>query len=257
LVPRATRFVAVLALAGCAASRSPNLNGPAPDQAIQILGAARTHGSARVTIGLAAPAPVTAFRVVPGEAVGLLRPSADTTVEIAPTLDAGRHELSLVPVVGGEVAAPRASGATDFQDPAYESCIAQVIATTANQSMQDRQVALDNPYYWCPDRPAPTAAPAPLPAYVLVVTTSGAPDAAILLRELGDLDLSGPTGMLSERVGPIVARSAGAESPAFASATSRCQPGEPRPGWRRSSGVPDPEPLKCTPRRAGSSLRWS
>lgn len=74
LVPRATRFVAVLALAGCAASRSPNLNGPAPDQAIEILAAARTHGSARVTIGLAAPAHVTVFRVVPGEAVGLLRP---------------------------------------------------------------------------------------------------------------------------------------------------------------------------------------
>jgi len=221
LVPRATRFVTVLTLAGCAASRSPDLNGPAPDQAIQILAAARTPGSARVTIALAEPAHVTVFRVVPGEAVGLLRPSADTTVEIAPTLGAGRHALSLVPVVGAEVAAPRASGGTDFQDPTYESCIAQVMARTANQSMQDRQAALDNPYYWCPDRPAPTAAPAPLPAYVLVVTTSGAPDAAILLRELGDLDLSGPIAMLSERVGAIVARSAGAASPAFASATSR------------------------------------
>lgn len=37
LVPSSTRFLAVLALAGCAASRSPNLEGPAPDQAIQIL----------------------------------------------------------------------------------------------------------------------------------------------------------------------------------------------------------------------------
>lgn len=221
LVPRATRFVTVLALAGCAASRSPNLNGPAPDQAIQILAAARTHGSARVTIGLAAPAHVTVFHVVPGEAVGLLRPSADTTVEIAPTLGAGRHELSLVPLVGGEVAAPRGSGATDFQDPTYESCIAQVMARTANQSRQDQQAALDNPYYWCPDRPAPTAAPARLPAYVLVVTTSGAPDAARLVRQLGDLDLSGSVSTLSERVGAIVARSAGEASPAFASATSR------------------------------------
>ena len=157
-----------------------------------------------------------------GEAVGLLRPSADTTVEIAPALDAGRHELRLAPVVGAEVAAPKAAGATYFQDAtSYESCIAQVMARTANQSMQDRQAALDNPYYWCPDRPAAAAAPAPLPAYVLVVTTSGAPDAAILLRELGDLDLSGPIAMLSERVGAIVVRSAGAASPAFASATSR------------------------------------
>lgn len=221
LVPSSARLLAVLALAGCAASRSPNLEGPAPDQAIQILAAARTPAAARVTIGLAAPAHVTVFRVVPGEAVGLLRPSADTSVEIAPTLGAGRHELSLVPVVGGEVAAPRASGGTDFQDPTYESCIAQVMARTANQSMQDRQAALDNPYYWCPNRPAPTAAPAPLPAYVLVVTSSSAPDAAILLRELADLDLSGPIAMLSERVGAIVARSAGAASPAFASATSR------------------------------------
>ncbi len=221
LVPRATRFVTVLTLAGCAASRSPNLNGPAPDQAIQILSAARTHGSARVTIGLAEPAHVTVFGVVPGEAVGLLRPSADAIVEIAPTLGAGRHELSLVPVVGGEVAAPRASGGTDFQDATYGSCIGQVMARTVNQSVPDQETALDNPYYWCPDRPAPTAAPAPLPAYVLVVTTSGAPDAAILLRELGDLDLSGPIAMLSERVGAIVARSAGAASSAFASATSR------------------------------------
>jgi len=221
LVPSSTRFLAVLALAGCAASRSPNLEGPAPDQAIQILAAARTPGSARVTIALAEPAHVTVFRVVPGEAVGLLRPSADAIVEIAPTLGAGRHALSLVPVAGAEVAAPRASGGTDLQDPTYESCIGQVMARTANQSMQDRQAALDNPYYWCPDRPAAAAAPAPLPAYVLVVTTSGAPDAAILLRELGDLDLSGPIAMLSERVGAIVARSAGAASPAFASATSR------------------------------------
>jgi hypothetical protein len=222
LVPSSTRFLAVLALAGCAASRSPNLEGPAPDQAIQILAAARTPGSARVTIALAEPAHVTVFRVVPGEAVGLLRPSADTTVEIAPALDAGRHELRLAPVVGAEVAAPKAAGATYFQDAtSYESCITQVMARTANQSMQDRQAALDNPYYWCPDRPAAAAAPAPLPAYVLVVTTSGAPDAAILLRELGDLDLSGPIAMLSERVGAIVARSAGEASPAFASATSR------------------------------------
>ncbi len=130
--------------------------------------------------------------------------------------------------------APLASGGTDFQDPTYESCIAQVMARTANQSMQDRQTALDNPYYSCPDRPAPTAAPAPLPAYVLVVTSSSAPDAAILLRELADLDLSGPIAMLSERVGAMVARSAGAASPAFASAASRWWPGEPRPAWRRS-----------------------
>jgi hypothetical protein len=221
LVPRSTHFLAVLVLAGCAASRSPNLESPAPDQAIQILTAARTRGSARVAIALAEPAHVAVFRVVPGEAVGLLRASGDTAMEIAPTLGAGRHELSLVPAVGGEAAAPRASGGTDFQDPTYESCIAQVMARTANQSMQDRQAALDNPYYWCPDRPAPTAAPAPLPAYVLVVTTSGAPDAAILLRELGDLDLSGSIAMLSERVGAIVARSAGEASPTFASATSR------------------------------------
>ncbi|HYL30487.1 MAG TPA: hypothetical protein VEU27_11250 [Gemmatimonadales bacterium] len=222
LVLRATRLLSVLALAGCAASRSPNLNGPAPDQAIQILAAARTRGSARVTIALAAPAHVTVFRVVPGEAIGLLRAPGDTAPEIASALDAGRHELSLAPVAGAEVAAPKAAGATYFQDAtSYESCVAQVMATTANQSMQDRQAALDNPYYWCPDRPAPTAAPTPLPAYVLVVTTSGAPDAAILLRELGDLDLSGPIGILTERVGAIVARSAGAASPAFASATSR------------------------------------
>jgi hypothetical protein len=135
LVPRSTRFLAVLALAGCAASRSPNLESPAPDQAIQILTAARTRGSARVAIALAEPAHVTLFRVVPGEAVGLLRASGDTAMEIAPTLGAGRHELSLVP--------------------------------------------------------------------------------------LGDLDLSGSIAMLSERVGAIVARSAGEASPAFASATSR------------------------------------
>ena len=222
LVPSSTRFFAVLALAGCAASRSPDFGGPAPDQAIQILAAARTPASARVTIALAKPAHVTVFRVVPGEAVALLRPTGDTTMEIAPTLGVGRHELSLVPVAGAEVAASQASGETYFQDAtSYESCIAQVMARTANQSMQDRQAALDNPYYWCPDRPAPTAAPARLPAYVLVVTTSGAPDAARLVRELGDLDLSGSVSTLSERVGAIVAGSAGEASSAVASATSR------------------------------------
>ena len=222
LVPRSTPFLAVLALAGCAASRSPDFAGPAPHQAIQILTATRSPGSARVTIALAEPAHVTVFRVVPGEAVGLLRAPGDSAMEIAPTLGAGSHELTLVPMAGGEVAAPQASGGPGFQDPtSYESCITQVMARTFNQSVPDRESALDNPYYRCPDRPEPAAAPAPRPAYVLVVTTSGAPDTAGLLRELGDLDLSGSISTLSERVGALVARSAGEASPAFASATSR------------------------------------
>ena len=222
LVPRSTPFLAVLALAGCAASRSPDLAGPAPHQAIRILSAARSPGSARVTIALAEPAHVTVFRVVPGEAVGLLRAPGDSAMEITPTLGAGRHELSLVRVAGAEVSAPRASGGTSFQDPtSYESCIAQVMARTFNQSVPDRESALDNPYYRCPDGPAPAAAPAPLPAYVLVVMTSGAPDAARLVRELGDLDLSGSISTLSERVGAIVAQSAREASRAFASAASQ------------------------------------
>jgi hypothetical protein len=222
LVPRATRFVAVLVLAGCAASRSPDLETPAPDQSIQILAASRSPNFARVRIALAEPAHVTMFSVVPGDFVRLLRAPGDSAMEIAPTLGAGRHELTLVAVEGAEAAAPALGGGAFFEDPtSYESCIAQVMARTANQSLPDRAAALDNPYYWCPDRPAPTAVTSPLPAYVLVVTTSGAPDAASLVRDLGDLDLSGSIATLSERVGAIVARSAGEPSPAFASASSR------------------------------------
>lgn len=222
LAPRSARFLSVLALAGCAASRPRGAESPAPNQAIRILAAARTPGSARVTIALAEPAHVTVFSVVPGEAVGLLRPSGEGAVEVAPALGAGSKALSLVAAGGAAITAPHPSGGTYLQDrTTYESCIAQVMAITFNQSVPDRQAALDNPYYRCPDRPAPAAAPAPRPAYVLVVTTSGAPDAGRLMRDLGDLDLSGSIATLSERVGAIVARSAGEAGSAFASATSR------------------------------------
>ena len=222
LAPRSARCLSALALLGCAGSPPPDLESPAPSQAIRILAASRTPASARLTLALSEPAHVTVFSVVPGEAVGLLRPSGEGAKDIAPALGAGSHVLSLIPA-GAGVAAPQASGAPNFQDPmTYESCISQVMAKTFNQNVPDRQAALDNPYYACADRPAPAAAaPARRPAYVLVVTTSGVPDAAALARELDGLDLSGSIGALGNRVGALVARSTGEASPTFTSATSR------------------------------------
>ncbi len=202
-------------IAACASYHLDNLHGPTPAPAAEILNAGRQPGGrGTVTLSLGAPAWVTVVEVVPSYSARLLLSGSDSSGSGPEQLDAGRHQLQLRPAAHGLVSAAQPSAPVIAQGRdvlSYKSCVERVMGTAFAKGASGSSAALDDPYQRCPQRPPePTPPPKSAPArYVVIVTTSRAPEPGALRAQLAELNLHQPVDAVARELGPRVAASSG------------------------------------------------
>jgi hypothetical protein len=211
-----TRYVAaacsaLLSLTACASHHTTS-PAPTPELRPAIVNAAHlADGRTRVAVELPALAYLTALSVVPGKPARVLAFSVDSAAAAGP-LAAGPHLLEFGPnpdavsysIPRGAASPPPASGLD------RETCLSRNAAIAAQRNDPAQRDLMNDPYLWCPDRPAeaaPPVPPAPPRPLLILVATRAAPDSTALRQRLSRLEFGGSGSVMVHDAGTSVASS--------------------------------------------------